>query len=364
MIRGALCIVILFALIVPVVADYSSQPWSWNTYTGTVTWWVTVTEDQSACSGPVLTNRYSVPIQFNAGSAVMGDVGHGSAGGTFTSENILHIDGRTVADPPGESALSPYDVQFSPDCSAFTAKYTWAYTGSDGNCEGSTSLSGKIASDSCPSSSAATLIPTVAPASGEYLTSEIASAHEDLTTDLGSRLDRDVVTSMLNNGWIRKDTADPIIAGDTATIHAIEPKVEGEYQAILAKDPTNFWANSDMAELRKSQGIWDGSDGYFGYMDKALSNTNIAADTAKTIRDNIVAQYNLAQWPDPSDSAFMDRLERDVHSDQDVHGTNIQSTSTGTSSSDTLSLKEFLTFGSGKSVADAFTDAFKKLAYQ
>ena len=124
----------------------------WNTYTGTVTWWVTVTEDQSACSGPVLTNRYSVPIQFNAGSAVMGDVGHGSAGGMFTSDNILHIDGRTVVDPPGESALSPYDVQFSPDCSAFTAKYTWAYTGSDGNCDGSTSLSGRIASDSCPAS--------------------------------------------------------------------------------------------------------------------------------------------------------------------------------------------------------------------
>ena len=63
-------------------------------------WQVTVTEDQSACSGPVLTNQYSVPIQFSAGSAVMGDVGHGSAGGTFISGNILHIPSRSVADPP------------------------------------------------------------------------------------------------------------------------------------------------------------------------------------------------------------------------------------------------------------------------
>jgi hypothetical protein len=361
--KYAFGLIIILLFIVPVAADYSTTPWSWNTYSGTVTWWVTVTEDQTGCSGPVLTNRYSVPIQFSAGSAVMGDVGHGSAGGTFTSENILHIDGRTVADPPGESKLFPYDVLFTPDCSAFTANYTWDYTGPDGNCEGSTSLFGRIASDSCPASNAATIIPTVAPATGEYLTSEIASAHDDLTTDLGSRLERDVVTSMLDNGWIKKETANPIIAGDTATINAIEPKVEGEYQAILAKDPTNFWANSDMAQLRKSQGIWDGNDGYFAYMDKALSNTNIAADTAKTIRDDIVAQYNLATWPDPSDSLFMDRLARDVHSDQNVHGTNIQSTSPGTSSSDTLSLKAFLTFGSGKSVADVFTNVFNKLAY-
>ena len=104
---GALCIVVILALIVPVLADSTSQPWSWNTYSGTIVWQVTVTEDQTGCSGPVLTNQYNVPIQFRAGSAVMGDVGHGSAGGTFTSDNILHIDGRTVADPPGKFGIIP-----------------------------------------------------------------------------------------------------------------------------------------------------------------------------------------------------------------------------------------------------------------
>src|SRR5208337_2340844 len=164
MIRGALCIVIILALTVPVVADASSQPWSWNTYSGTTVWQVTVKEDESACEGGVYANQFSVPIQYNLTTAVMGDVGHGVAEGTFISGNILHIPARTVADPPGTSTLSAYDIFFTADCSAFAANYSWDYTGPDGSCSGTTALAGAN-SNGCPGSGAITTTPAATPTS-------------------------------------------------------------------------------------------------------------------------------------------------------------------------------------------------------
>ena len=164
MLRSAWGVFLILGLLVPVAAaDVPQALWSWNTYQGTAMWQVTVIEDQTGCEGPVLTNTYAVPIQFRGNSAVMGDVGHGSAGGTFTSGNILHIPSRSVADPPGESTLSPYDIFFTTDCSAFAAQYSWDYSGSDGSCSGTTKLNGAN-TNGCPAAAGSTV--TTAPAAG------------------------------------------------------------------------------------------------------------------------------------------------------------------------------------------------------
>jgi hypothetical protein len=179
MLRGLCGILIIVAILVPVSAEVALPPWTWNTYHGTEQWRVTVTEDQSGCDGPVLTNQFTVPIDFRLATAVMGDVGHGEATGTFASGNTLHFPARTVSDPPGTSALSDYDLVFTPDCSGFTGSYRWYYSGPDGACSGTTSLSG-VNPKGCPASQAAPTVPTVAPASGEAVAGMIASARYDL----------------------------------------------------------------------------------------------------------------------------------------------------------------------------------------
>ncbi|MGA9087037.1 MAG: hypothetical protein WB284_10050 [Methanoregula sp.] len=324
------------------MADSSSQPWSWSNYSGTTMWQVTVTEDQSACSGPVLTNQYSVPIQFSAGSAVMGDVGHGSAGGTFISGNILHIPSRSVADPPGSSDLSAYDVYFTTDCSAFAAKYSWDYTGPDGDCSGTTALAGAN-SNGCPGSGATTtnsaatptsaeagvpVIPSVAPASSTYLSSDIAAARYDFNNDLAVRLDRDTITHQVQAGQISPADANARISQDTAQINAMEQKIEGEYKAILSKDSTNFDANADLAELKKTQGKWDE---FTLYMNAALANTAVSESRAQDIKNQIVRENNMGTWPTPDNSILIETLGPDVRtSAQNVYGQNLQTEATGT----------------------------------
>jgi len=331
MLRGAVGLFLILVFMVPVAADVPLPPWSWNSYTGTNVWQVTVTEDQSGCGGGVYTNQYSVPIQYDNSTAVMGDVGHGPARGTFISGNILHIPGRTVDDPPGTSKLSEYDVFFTTDCTAFAAKYRWDYSGSDGSCSGTTTLNGTN-SLGCPA--AVPVVPAVPPASGSYLSSDLATARYDLTQDLSSRNERDSTTSLLNAKKIPEDTANRIIAADTATINAKEATIEGQYQAILDKDPANFYANMDMAELKKSQGKLDD---YIRYVDAALANTKVAQSTADAIRNDIMAKNNLGEWPTPSNSYVIAMLGPDVRtSAQNVYGRDIKKDATGTSFIDNL----------------------------
>ena len=97
--RYILAFVAFLFMLSAAAAQTPLPPWNWSSYAGTVQWQVTVTEDQSACQGPVLTNEFTVPIDFNLSSATMGDVGHGPATGTFISGNVLHIAGRTVPEP-------------------------------------------------------------------------------------------------------------------------------------------------------------------------------------------------------------------------------------------------------------------------
>ena len=332
MLRGALGLFIILVILVPVAADVPLPPWSWNTYSGTNVWQVTVTE--SGCGEGAYTNKYSVPIQYNYTTAVMGNVGHGPAPGTFISGNILHIPGRTVSDPPGISKLSAYDVFFTTDCSSFAAKYNWVYSGPDGSCSGTTTMNGAN-SRGCPSSQVVPVIPTVAPASGSSVSSDLITARYDLTKDLTQRRERDVTNSLINAKKISWDTVKTMDTEEKAAFTAREQKIEGQYQAILDKDPANFFANMDMAELKKSQGKLDD---YIRYVNVALSNKNVAESTANAIRQDIMAKNNLGEWPTPSNSYTIAMLGPDTRmSAQNVYGRDIRKdVTTGTSYIDNL----------------------------
>ncbi|MGB7788243.1 hypothetical protein [Methanoregula sp.] len=343
MFKGALVFIIILVILVPVAAQTSLPPWSWNTYSGTSQWQVTVTEDDSGCGGGVTSTQTSVSIQHNLGTAVMGDVGHGTAGGSFTSGNVLHIPGRTVSDPPGTSTLSAYDIFFTTDCSAFTGKYSWDYTGPDtvnGACSGSTALSGTN-SQGCPAPSGVVAVPSTEPVvaippaepgvciSCAYLSADLASAHSDLNNDLNVR---DSMTA-LNNYIFKHDRPGDlagtpeieqdkqVLADETNQIRALEPKLENEYAAVLARDPGNFWANWDMALLKKSQGNWDE---YSIDMNTALSNKDIAQSTKEEIENNVAGSLGLSEFPTPQNSMVIHRMSNEGSTVQSVNGANIQ----------------------------------------
>jgi len=296
--RRILLFLALMVLFLPAAAEVSPS-WNWNTYTGTVTWQVTVTEDQTGCGGPVLTDRYTVPVQFRAGSAIMGDVGHGAASGTFTSGNVLHIDSRSVADPPGSSDLSAYDVSFTPDCSAFSAKYTWAYTGPDGNCDGSTSLSGMAMSTQCPAAS-------------PDLTADIVAAQQDLKklTDLQyTQTITDTSPQFARLASLVSESDGLTSDERRSTIADLSKKTQTELQAILAKDPANYYANLDMAELQKSQ--YD-NDAYYKSAIAALSNRQNAEAKEDQLSKYILQQEELATLPTTANSAAVSEVDSEI----------------------------------------------------
>jgi hypothetical protein len=307
MLKYVLGLVILAAFHVPVSADVTPPPWTWNTYSGTTMWQVTVTESDSGCGGAVYSNQYTVPIQYRPGTAVMGDVGHGSAGGTFASGNILHIPSRSVADPPGSSDLSEYDVFFTTDCSAFAAKYSWVYTGPDGDCSGTTLLSGTN-SNGCPAPAVVSLIPTPAPASNS-LAADIAAAQRDLNTltDLQYTQSINDITPRFANLFATDDGMSS--DGRRNRITELNRQTENELQAILLQDPTNYDANMGMAELKKSQRT---INEYIQYLNAALNSREVAENKVNDLQKNIAQQNNLATWPTPSNSGAVSEADNEI----------------------------------------------------
>ena len=349
-----------FFLLLPLAsAQASPEPWNWSAYTGTVQWQVTVTEDQSACQGPVLTNTYAVPINFDLSLATMGDVGHGPATGAFVSPNVLHIAGRTVSDPPGSSTLSDYNVYFTTDCTAFAAKYTWDYSGPDGGCSGSTNLAGTNPSGcplmpgtcrsglDCNSTSSCVdgvCVPTPTQAtctsdsqcnSGNVcvnnvcvagqsppppptpLAAQLATAEQALNNDLLLRQYEDSLQQELirSSGWhppgsyeegyakMVQDTYPRQMASVQTEIDNAEADLETKYQAILSQDPTNVQANWDMAELRKSQGNY--AD-YKTYMDRSLGK--ITDSQAQAVQATVQSSLGLQTAPTPDTSKIVQQV--------------------------------------------------------
>jgi hypothetical protein len=341
--KYVLAAILLMVMIFPVTADVSPAIWSWNTYQGTVTWQVTVIEDQTGCQGPMLTNTYTVPLQFRGNSAVMGDVGHGSAGGTFTSGNVLHIPSRSVADPPGESSLSPYDVFFTTDCSAFAAQYSWDYSGSDGSCSGTTKLNGAN-SNGCPAAAGTTVttVPAVATTPEEYFVSQVSVPRSqfldilplfDQRDQLGNKIGSFEFKSEMNRQNTGEKLPDPPeITRARADLKQVQDQItaksaeiEKGYQEVMVKDPTNIQANWDMAQLKKSGNQMDAA---IGYAQNALKNPD-SDKYESAIEKSIADGANLRVYPSPDNSNFVATVKDQLPAaTQNVYGTNVQSQST------------------------------------
>jgi hypothetical protein len=232
---------------------------------------------------------------------------------------------RTVSDPPGSSTLSSYDIFFTTDCSAFAGKYTWTYYGPDGySCSGSTALSG-FSSEGCP---AVPVIPTVASGTKESFVAELASARSDLNEDL---VWRDFQTQLDNliyeydrpgtaTGARVIEDAKAWRANATYEIKELEPTTEAKYNAILDRDPKNFWANWDMAELKKAQGNYQE---YFSYTNKALSNRDISRDTQQQVKKTVAGGLGLSEFPTTDNSYFIRRMSTDAAAIQSVYGIDV-----------------------------------------
>jgi hypothetical protein len=260
-------------------AQVSLPPWSWDSYTGSTQWRVTVTEDDSGCQGQGWSNQYTTTIDFTPGHGLMGDIGHGPASGRVQN-NVLTIPGRTVSDPPGSSVLSPYDITFTSDCLTFTGEYTWDYSGPDGGCSGSTTLSGTIV-NGCPAPTTPVGTPSTQPTTIEE---DIANARTELNQDLA----------------LRSQVPYP-----KAQIDALEPRIEAEYNQIFNKDPNNFQANVDMAELKKTQGL---PHEYYQYMDRALSGGAVTESVKEAVEANIAKELGFSKFPKPANSLLMRRV--------------------------------------------------------
>ncbi len=354
--RIAIALVTLVFLLplLPVASAQTTQPWNWSNYTGTTRWDVTAIEDDSDCGGGGYTNRYSdVTIQFRGGSAVLGNMGHAAVGGTFVSPNILHVSSRTVADPPGSSDLSAYDVFFTADCTAFAARYTWDYSGPYQECSGSTRLNG-VNRAGCPQPPAP-LIPPPPPPSGQSVAAELSAARTDLNKVLELRELRDrqqefVFAYSRNSAMAGMITLEnQWIADETQKLSTLEPKTEGEYAAILAKDPDNFYANWDMAQLSKSQGK---IDAYVQYINAALSNKNVAVSTRNEVRSNIAASMGEAELPTTQNSYLVRQVGIDGDAVQSVYGIDVAGQK---ADKDTEGINLFAFFTSGNTAVNTVT---------
>ncbi len=294
--RRVLSLFILFGVLLPLLyAQVSMPPWNWSQYSGTSQWQVTVTEDQTGCQGPIFTNKYGVTIQHNLTTAVMGDVGHGPASGTFISGNILHFNSRTVDDSPGTSTLSDYDIFFTTDCASFAGKYTWDYSGSDGSCSGSTSLAGTNI-QGCPAPPI-----EIQPSKPPEQTPEeqVAGAR----TDLGSDFDlRDQIKFLNLQSLLTGESKASEIKDVQAKIDALEPSIEAKYKAVLDANPNNFEANVDMAELKRSQGL---KHEYYEYMDRAANSGAVTADVRDAMEKRVAKDLGFSTFPKPANSLLM-----------------------------------------------------------
>ena len=239
------------------VAAYSAPTSTFEYYVGTTQWRVDVTEDDTACgaSAPT-THSYAIYIQHNLTIADVGSWGHGSMRGSFTG-NTLNIPGKVVSDPPGSSRLSDIKLVFTSDCSSFSGSYTWYYSDSYGSCSGSTTLRGtSIDSTGCPAQT---------------------PQEKSITA-------------------IRAETDDA--------------QKQEDYESILANDPNNFWANWDMAELKKKEGSYTD---YLRYFNGAMSNENILSDTKDKMKSEVAKKLHLSQFPTANTCPLL-RVETDEES--------------------------------------------------
>ncbi|WP_321506034.1 hypothetical protein [uncultured Methanoregula sp.] len=340
-------------------ASGTTNGWNWNTYTGVSSWNVRIIEDESRCEGgQVYTEDISVGIKHSGNTAVMTSVGHGPATGTFTSGNVLHFPSRTVSDPPGKSRLSVYDLTFTPDCSLMSGGYDWSYSGPTGSCSGSTGMRGyNENSAGCPAQPVTTVNPVVPLLEQPWAIThqkEIALAHSDLTeyldlVDMTKKWQFAAINFDKPGG--DPDTVDDAkaaIASNKAKITVLEPKVEAEYKTILTADPNNYFANMDMAELKKNQGNWNE---YSYYIQKSLANHNLDEKTREFLKYDIATKngFNVADLPTPEKSPILQKVSAEGSTIQKIYN---QDVSKDASDPSRWSLERWTIFAPNKDVTN------------
>ncbi|MBI4451425.1 hypothetical protein HY642_05605 [Candidatus Woesearchaeota archaeon] len=250
--QSAFALVSLFFILSSAIAV---QGFKWDTYQGVTQWRVLVVEDETGCGGSRKESTHTIDVQHSFEIVNVGDLGHGPTKGKFTG-NIIHVTSRKIRDGSGYSTLTDFDIVFDDTCEEFGAKYYWDYQDSYSRCSGSTEWRGTKTGPTpgCPSVS---------------FRSNIVDARSDVILDSKER----------------------------------------KYRDVLAKDPGNFWANWDMAELKKKQG--DGAE-YFKYFNAALSNENIYQKTRAEMKQQALEKLQISAWPTRDKSPILRIEEQNI----------------------------------------------------
>jgi hypothetical protein len=226
--------IIIIILIIP-----SVHAWSWDSYEGKTTWDVVVTVDERGdCGGNLNTHNYKLTIAHNKETAKLSDLGHGEVIGTFTS-NILAIAPRTIDDGVGKSTFGAVSVAFTPDCKTFYTKYPWTYYAQYQTCKGSTAWTGK----------------------------------------------RTDATACPDAFYVPEQLPLPQVMKTVAEIKKLpEAEQKAEYEKALEKNPRDFQANNEIADIFKSEKNYPE---FIKHKDKALENKNSAEQLRKARQDEV-----------------------------------------------------------------------------
>lgn len=287
---------IVFTSLAVQAADSGS---AWESYQGVSQWRVDVTEDESGCGGGKKVHSVLLQLQHDKKNVGVGDWGHGLTQGTFDG-NALHVPERTIPDGAGRSRLYAFDVTFTVDCSSFGGAYRWDYRDSQQSCSGSTSLRGtRTDGAGCPEKS---------------LRTEVNENRIELNKLFALRQEEKALESQ---AWAlrKEDETSPTLKKlneklnrNIGQIEELQPKVEGKYRKMLNKDPNNFWANWDMAELEKNKGNYKA---YFDYFDRAASTLD--PNTNSIVKKKVADDLGLSDFPTIVGSPFVQKISDNAH---------------------------------------------------
>ena len=315
-----------FVVVILLVSSISVAAFTWDNYAGSSQWSVSVTEDESGCGGSSKTSSRAVSIQHNLKAADVGNWAHGGARGTF-SGNTLSMPERTIPDEGGTSRLYAFNIEFTPDCSGFVGKYRWDYRGQGQSCSGSTALRGTRADGKgCPEAKEQkaevepkTEVNVVRDGLDRLL--KLKKETQDLDhkvylldkqlREMGKKAEE----SSLHNELYKS------ISRNVGQMEVLQPKVEENYRKILNKDPDNFWANWDLAELEKSRGNYQA---YFDHFDRAVTNERTDS-VSKELKKKAAEDLGLSEFPTIIRSPAVRKISDDINSRQgvNVYNTNV-----------------------------------------
>lgn len=292
----------LFLTSIALAVQTASSESAWEKYQGVSQWSVAVTEDETGCGGGSKTHSRSVQLQHNQKSVGVGNWGHGQTKGTLGG-NTLSMPERTIPDEGGTSKLHAFNIEFTPDCSGFAGSYRWDYRGSGQSCSGSTALRGtRTDGASCPQKSLRTEVNEYRIELNKILAlrkEEKELAHKALLLSI-ENIDNEESPMLKKLNEKRNQNINKI--------DSLQPKVESSYRKILNKDPDNFWANWDMAELEKSKGNYKA---YFDHFDRAASTLD--TNTNNVMKKKVANDLGLSEFPEIVRSPIVKKISDDAH---------------------------------------------------